>query len=47
LPPHLQAHLKTALANAITKVFKRACKANAPREIVLENLPTLKKNKKR
>jgi len=25
------------------KLCQRACKANAPREIVLKNLPTLKK----
>ena len=29
------------------KLCQRACKANAPREIILKNLPTLKKNKKR
>ena len=28
------------------KLCQRACKANAPREIVLKNLPTLNKNKK-
>jgi len=27
------------------KLCQRACKANAPREIVLKNLPTLKKIK--
>ena len=27
-PTHLQAHLKTAHANANSKVFKRACKAS-------------------
>ena len=27
------------------KLCQRACKANAPREIVLKNLPTLKKTK--
>jgi len=31
MPTHLQAHLKPAPANALTKVFKRACKAS-PRE---------------
>jgi hypothetical protein len=29
----LQAHLKTVPANAKVKVFKRACKATAPKEI--------------
>jgi len=41
----LQAHLKTTPPSAKTKVFKRACKANAPIEIGLKNLPTLKKIK--
>ena len=41
----MQAHLKAAPTNTQTKVFKRACKTNAPREIVLKNLPTLKKIK--
>ncbi|MFA7029926.1 MAG: hypothetical protein WC179_06630 [Candidatus Cloacimonadaceae bacterium] len=27
------------------KLYQRACKANTPREIVLKNLPTLKKIK--
>ena len=32
MPTHLQAHLKTAPANATTKVFKRACKASQREE---------------
>ena len=46
LPTHLQAHLKTASANATTKVFKRACKAS-PREEFQNFSPTLKKIKTR
>jgi len=41
---HLQAHLKTAPANAPTKVFKRACKAS-PREEFQNFSPTLFKEK--
>ncbi|MDO9580859.1 MAG: hypothetical protein Q7J06_09895, partial [Bacteroidales bacterium] len=40
--PDLQAHLKTAPANATTKVFKRACKAS-PREEFQNFSPTLKR----
>ena len=40
-----QAHLQFAQANTQTKACQRACKANAPREIVLKNLPPLKKIK--
>jgi len=32
MPALLPAHLKTAPASATTKVFKRACKANARTE---------------
>jgi len=38
-------HCQVAQAQAKTKAWQRACKANAPREIVLKNLPTLKKIK--
>lgn len=41
---NLQAQLKTAQADTRPK-FLIACKANAPRQIVLKNLPTLKKIK--
>jgi len=41
---NLQAHLKTAPANAATKVFKRASKAN-PREEFQNFSPTLKRKK--
>jgi len=42
MPTHLQAHLKTAPANALTKVFKRACKAS-PRVEFQNFSPTLKR----
>jgi len=44
MPTHLQAHLKTAPANAKSKVFKRACKAS-PREEFQNFSPTLKRKK--
>jgi len=44
MPTHLQAHLKTAPANAATKVFKRACKAS-PREGFQNFSPMLKRKK--
>ena len=44
LPTHLQAHLKTAPANAASKVFKRAFKAS-PREVFQNFSPTLKRKK--
>jgi len=41
----LQAHLKTAPANAQTKVFKRACKADPKEKLFLKNFQRFKKNK--
>jgi hypothetical protein len=35
----LQAHLKAAQANAKTKAFKRACKADAREKEILKNAP--------